>query len=309
MRFWQSLPNPPNVNLNGGFGGVYGPTTPLSPYILPATYTGIQPGQDLGPAIAKVFPANPIAPFSMILGWQAGNDLLKADKAYDDQRLTKAAWRLINSRYGFERIGRITGFTLQYMSGFAINERFIQIANNPGTAPPSITDQTKLANQLAQTPTFVQSKNFLMSFSKILTGEYYAVASNTGIRDPKVKQILLTEYYYFILGFNSGVIRASDDLFAEIGSSAYLAGWEQGFRDGFSAGYTAGWAAGYAVGYQTAWAQAQVTITQLQNTISSLQSQLSQAQQSGGGGCDFWCVIGQDGSGIASVIGGIASLF
>ena len=313
VAFWKGLPGSTiNINLNGGLGGAAG-SGPLAAFSLAASYPA---GKGLNDDLTTLMQQNPIPPFGMIFGWQAATELLNADKANGPTKpFTHAIWQLVNSRHSLEEIGRMTAYTLQYMSGFALNERLMAIGNGT-TVPPQVTipgaqavssspgAPPSLAQFLASSPTFHSSKVFLVNFTKVLLGEYYAVSQNTTLNAAD-KLNLLTQYYYFIRGFQSGIIKASDRMFIEIGGTAYLIGYEQGYRDGFSAGYVAGWTAGYATGYQVAWAQAEVTITQLQQTIGNLESQLAAAQSND----SFWGQLGNIASVAGSVLGFIGSLF
>jgi hypothetical protein len=249
---------------------------------------------------------NPITPVGMTWGWQVADELLKADKENEARPLTHAAWKLINSRFGFERIGSVTSYTLQYMSGFIFCDRIVSIASGQPPAPITRAASDWIGS-ISKSSYFVGSKNFLMGFADIISAEYYAVSQNVGIKSAADKINLLTQYYYFNRGFASGIILASDYMFGQIAQTSYNSGYDQGFRDGYSAGFVAGWVAGYASGYQTAWTQANATIQQLQSTINTLQTQLSTAESNGGGG--FWDTVGNIASTAGTVIGAIASFF
>jgi len=304
VAFWKQLPGS-TINVSLGIGLGQSPSgVAFAPFSDPASYPD---NSTLAADLKTLMQTGSLNPVGIVLGWQAASDLIAADT--DSRKpLTHAIWQLINSRYSMLDIGRITAFTLQYFSGYTLNERILAIASGNGTVPNKITDAGGIAGELAANGQYNTSKHFLTDLSRILLAEYYAAGQNRYIQTSQ-KRILLTQYYYFIKGFQSGLISGADAIISEIGNVDYDAGYDQGFKDGYSAGYAAGWAAGYATGYQTAWAQANTTISQLQSTISSLQGELSSAEQGSTDNGGFWGTVGSVASTVGTVIGAIGSFF
>jgi hypothetical protein len=320
QAFWKSnaadygaLPS----NFSIDIGTVNANQGDLLLYSDPATYPKYQPDSTgkLGPSfeqdLSAQLAASPIASIGMLYGWRAAEQLEKIDQRDPSHQLLKAAWTLLKYRFNFERIGEMTAYTLNYLSGAAENSRIQQIAQ--GQTPAKITDLNAIVAAVGSDPKIIAAKKFLISFQNVTEAEFYALARNTQSHfDSTERRRLVTEYYNFIVGLHDGIAKSADQHYIDSLDLAFGLGYNAGFRDGYSVGYAAGFADGFAAGSAAAWQAANVIISSLQNQISSLQSQLSQAQSAangGGAGSGFWNNLGNIVSTVGSVVGTIASFF
>jgi hypothetical protein len=286
-----------SANLALSVGGV-DPTKGYSnAFATAATYT-TPVGQSLQAYIASQLENEPINSTAILYGWKAADDLVKEDD--QNQTLQKAAWSLLNYRYSFRDIGKITGYTLNYLNGFAMNEN-IATGGSLGT----VKQLDALIAKVKADQKIVQAKQFLASFQNEMVAEFYAVSQNKKLK-PDQRTQLLAQYSNFIDGFAQGTQKAADVLYNEIADLSYGLGYAEGFKDGYALGYTAGWADGYAAGNAAAWKQANLIIQGLQQQVTSLQNQLN---NSGGGGGGFWDTVGNIANGLGTAIGIIGSLF
>jgi hypothetical protein len=319
---WKNLPGygtagSLNPSLGDNFTNSAGSLEYLSDY---NNFYKNLPGKTLRDDITYWNTAYPITGKGMLYGWHAADDLIKYDTP--DHRLLKDAWRLLHYQYSFEKFGTMVAFTLDYLAGEAQNERIQQIVSGQTTPAYYIYDLNGLRGivyNVKTKGTGNSAKKLLADFRDVLTGEFYAISTNTNLRC-KAKLELLGEYEAFLRGFMKGSSKAESELYSEISAISFNFGYDLGFNDGYSAGYAAGYQDGDAAGSAAAWAAANQVISNLQLQVSSLQSALTQAQaaansNSGGGGGSgggFWNTISNiagDVGQVASVIGSIASLF
>jgi hypothetical protein len=292
-----------SLSLNGKFKANSGD---FAQFVLPATYKN---GTSLGTALAVSESTQPIISDGLLLGWTAADELLSVDQASGNHRLQKDAWSLLNFRYTFKELGTMTGFTLNYLSGEAMNERIVSLlsVNPPPPNPLNPGDPgyaTALLKQAANSDAIRAGKQFLVSFGNVMDAEFYAVSQNKNLKKVD-KQMLLARYCNFIEGYQRGLSKAANVVYEEITGQTYDLAYADGFRDGYALGYAAGWKDGYAAGNAAAWAQANVIIAGLQSQISSLQSQLNNANSGGG----FWGDVGGVLNDVGTAIGIIGSFF
>jgi hypothetical protein len=251
---------------------------------------------------------NPITPAGLLWGWAAGQEL---DELTDgDVRFRNDVWKLIGTRFTSQDIGAMTSFTLNYMVGYALNERIKSIASAVGGAPipaPVVDPKTiflGLANDtindlIARDASGQDQPNmrFLTKylFHRVL-GEFYALSKNQNL-PANEKTSVFAQYSAFLEGFNNGSMLSADVIYHDVFNLAYGLGYSDGYRDGYARGYTNGYKDGYAAGYKQAWAEANVI-------ISRLSSELNDAQNNN----SFWDNAGRIASGVATVVGFVASL-
>ncbi|HWZ64729.1 MAG TPA: hypothetical protein VNX02_17050 [Steroidobacteraceae bacterium] len=284
------------------FGGVNtAATNVFAAYTQIASYPN---AQTLDVDIAAVAANSPVAPVSLLYGWQAAGQLLKDDNVAT-HNLRNDVWRLMSYHYAPEQIGAMVGYTLQYLAGYAENQRVLSIANNQGD-PGSTNDLSKIVMQAAADKNVSAAKNLVTSFGNLLTAESYAIATNTKLSATD-RVTALTRYGNLIDGYRRGVSSATNDIYNDIADISYGIGYATGFNDGYALGFAAGWQDGWVSGYTTAWLQASLTINNLEAQISSLQSQLNAANN--GGDCGFWCTVGNIVSTGSTIVGIIGSLF
>lgn len=269
----------------------------------PATY---QTAPDFATTIAISTGSQPIASEGLLLGWKAADELLSVDQASHNHRLQKDAWTLLSYRYTFEQLGLMTGFTLNYLSGEAMNERVASLLNNP---PPALTPGAAgytqaLLQNAASSDAIRAGKQFVTSFGNVTEAEFYAVSQNTHIKKPQ-KQLLLARYANLMAGYRRGLSKAANLIYEEGTQQVYSIAYADGFRDGYAMGYAAGWKDGYAQGNADAWQQANAIIAGLQSQIANLQNQLNNANSGGG----FWNDVGGILNDVGTAIGIIGSFF
>jgi hypothetical protein len=283
------------VNLKLGIGDLDPIKGYSNAFASASTYT-TPPNQLLQVYIATQLESAPINSIAMIYGWKAADELVREDDS--SLTLQKAAWSLLNYRHSFRSIGEITGYTLNYLNGFALNEN-IAAGGSIGT----IKQLDALIAKVKADQKVVGAKQFLASFQNVMVAEFYAVSQNNKLK-PNQRTNLLAEYSNFIDGFAQGTQKAADVIYNEVADLSYGLGYAAGFRDGYALGYTTGWADGYASGNAAAWAQASQIIQGLQQQIADLQSQLNNS--SGGG---FWDTVGNIANDVGTAVGIIGSLF
>lgn len=133
------------------------------------------------------------------------------------------------------------------------------------------------------------------SFSKMITGEFYAVTGNDQLVG-RVRDNALKQYCNFMNGFQYGSMKAADVIYMLVFNTAYSIGYSSGFRDGYSQGYAAGYQAGYGKGY----ADGKDAATALGGIFSDVSGVLQSA--------DTFLIL-SDAEKVGSVIVSIASLF
>jgi hypothetical protein len=273
-----------------------------------STYASVKTLKD---AITTSTASQPIVSEGLLLGWKAADELLSADRASGGTNRQKDAWSLLSYRYTFEELGTMVGYTLNYLSGEAMNERVISLLP-PDPGAPTPTPLAKLtpgsplyAHDLLQSAAASDevraSKQLVISFGNVMEAEFYAVSQNSKLK--KHQQLLLARYSNLMKGYREGVSKAANVIYEEITGQVYTLAYADGFRDGYALGYAAGWKDGYAQGNADAWKQANAIIGSLQSQIASLQSQLDNANSGGGG---FWGDVGgllNDGLTAISLIG------
>jgi len=242
----------------------------------------------------------PVHPAGVLWGWHAGEDLDKLtgpDVAYRD-----AVWKLIGGRFGFDDIGTMTAYTLNYMVGYAKNQRITALSQ--GTATDVLQDNAKILEHFASDTNINLANALVSGFQNCIVGEFYALSQNK-IMNLEEKRLLLARYYAFIRGLNLGSQQAADQLYIDVFRLAYGIGYQTGFKDGYAQGYAAGFKDGYAAGYSKAWAEANVVIGRLQNQINTLQGQLDSANNNN----DFFGTVTKAANAVGTVVGVIASIF
>jgi hypothetical protein len=284
------------------FGGVNtAATSVFAAYMQPGSYPGTQ---TLADDIAAVTANNPVASVSLLYGWQAAGQLLLDDNN-TTHNLRNDVWHLLSYHYTPEQVGAMVGFTLQYLAGFAENQRVVAIANNQGDLGRT-DDFNKIVTQAGLDKNVSSAKNLVTSFGNVLTAESYAIATNTKLSSTD-RLTALTRYGNLIDGYRRGVSSATNAIYNDIADTSFGIGYNAGFNDGYALGFAAGWQDGWVSGYSTAWAQATVTINNLEAQIGNLQSELNAANS--GGDCGFWCTLGNIGNIGSTVIGIVGSLF
>jgi hypothetical protein len=200
----------------------------------------------------------------------------------------------------------MTGFTLNYLSGEAMNERIVSLlTTNPPPLTPSANYAHDLLQNAARTDTIRAGKHFVVSFGNVMEAEFYAVSQNSHLKKAQ-KQLLLARYSNLMGGYRKGLSKAANVIYQEITGQVYNLAYADGFRDGYELGYAAGWKDGYAQGNADAWQQANAIIAGLQSQISNLQNQLNNANSGGGG---FWNDVGGILNDVGTAIGIIGSFF
>jgi hypothetical protein len=292
-----------SLSLNGKFKAN---SAAFAQFSAPSTYQG-QGVTSLDTAIALSTATQPITSQGLLLGWKAADELLSADQASGNHQLQKDVWSLLSYRYTFEQLGTMTGFTLNYLSGEAMNDRILSLltANPKPQLIPSATYAHDLLQNAAGTDTIRAGKQFVVSFGNVMEAEFYAVSQNGHLKKPQ-KQLLLARYYNLMEGYREGLTKAANVIYQEITGQVYNLAYADGFRDGYESGYAAGWKDGYAQGNANAWQQANVIIGNLQSQISNLQNQLNNANSGGGG---FWNDVGGVLNDVGTAIGIIGSFF
>lgn len=285
-----------SVNLNLSIGAV-DPTKGYSnAFATASTYT-TPPNQLLKDYIASQLETQPINSIAILYGWKAADELLKEDD--QNHTLQRAAWSLLNYRHSFKNIGKITGYTLNYLNGFALNGN-IAAGGSIGT----VKQLDALIAKVKTDQKIIQAKQFLSSFQNVMVAEFYAVSQNKKLKTDQRTQ-LLAQYSNFVDGFIQGTQKAADVVYGEVADLAFGLGYAEGFKDGYALGYTTGWADGYAAGNAAAWVAANQIIQNLQQQVNNLQSQLNNSSSGGG----FWDTVGNIASGLGTAIGIIGSLF
>jgi hypothetical protein len=298
-----------SLSLNGKF---HANSSDFAQFISPSTYQNVK---SMEAAIALSIATQPITSDGLLLGWKAADELLAVDQASGNQHLQKDAWALLSYRYTFEQLGMMTGFTLNYLSGEAMNERVVSLL----PADPGVPAPTPLAGLAPGTPGYAQAllqnaassdavragKRFVISFGNVMEAEFYAVSQNKHLKTGP-KQLLLARYYNLIEGYRKGLSKAANLIYEEITGQVYTLAYADGFRDGYALGYAAGWKDGYAQGNADAWKQANAIIAGLQSQINNLQNQLNNANSGGGG---FWDGVGGVLNDVGTAIGIIGAFF
>jgi hypothetical protein len=210
----------------------------------------------------------------IILGWLAGDVI--TDPGFDPKAAVAcqtAIWTLLNNRYTFVEIGKMVGYTFNYLNGFISSERTLAaISANAVQAPDNdpIKGAGQIYNNLSSHVAGVAQTDMTplaTAFFNFIVGEFYAISGSNAQSAAK--------YFGFIEGFAQGLIIAADVLYRQLYNEAYLLGYTNGFRDGYAQGYSAGWTEGYAVGYQ---AGQNTWMSGLQNIIGGASSLLNDAK-------------------------------
>jgi hypothetical protein len=264
---------------------------------------------NLEAAITNQFVVSSPEMVGLTLGWKAASQLLAFDTTKKHQYVADA-WQLIHNRYSTRDIGKLVGFTLNYMVGYTQNERIAK-----GAQPnDNVTDNNALLVKVTNNKTIASSKQFVQSVYNSWLAESFAISQ----LNVKANWQLLDDYANVLEGYSAGVNKSFGDIYTEEGNIEWSAGYARGFQDGYEAGYAAGWYDGDAYGNAQAWAQANQIITGLQNQIASLQNQLNNASQgNSGNNCSgFWGTIScavNTFTGIvgpaSTIIGIVSSLF
>jgi hypothetical protein len=231
-----------------------------------ATYTNAPDGGDpnaievtFSQRLRALLEADPLQPRGLLLGWKAAGSLGSNPEA------RKAAWNVVSLRFSPRQIGRIVGFTLNYVVGYA---RMRAIAD-----PGQPLDQ--LLARIHSDETANQARSLLASVNEMIGAEEYAHTSLHGdtseyrfFNKAKLAFSAATAYHYFVVGYHEGSVRAADEIFDGVFQLAYGIGYQQGFK----AGYAKGYSDGFKAGQDQAWAVANQRIRQLEKELDDARS-------------------------------------
>jgi hypothetical protein len=293
----------PSLDISGPIdpgGGLRGFET-LSAYQTCVNAAG-SPCTTLEDVITNQFIGSSPEMIGIVLGWRAASELLAVDTTASHRYLADA-WQLVHCRYSTRTIGKLVGFTLNYVTGYALNTRIAS-----GATSPSVQSNDALIKAVSNDQQVQSAKQFMRSFYNIWLAEAYAI-SQAEKKKSKNWQ-LLDDYFNMLAGFQEGVNNAFGLIYEEEGDIEWSAGYSRGYKDGYSAGYAAGYYDGYAAGNAQAWKQANAIITGLQSQIQSLQGQLNAAQSgNGGNSCNgFWGTITCAANTISGIIKPISTI-
>ncbi len=229
---------------------------------------------------------HPVEPASLMWGWRAGEEL-DSLRGKPDDHYRRDVVQLIESRFSPYDLGRLVGFTLNYLHGFVDNQR-VQSFATLSVQPPTPNLQT-IGVVLNSTPAGHGTDGLLSDFERALTLEIYGLSQSRKDKGHQQLGVALA----FLDGFEAGTLHASDILYKSITQVAYGAGFLNGWRYGYEQGYAAGFNVGYNQGYGQAWAKASLMLKQVQQS----------AQQSNGSDAQQWISVGLDvGTAIISML-------
>lgn len=146
-------------------------------------------------------------------------------------------------RFKTRDVGRITGYTLNFLAGYAAN---FTVAHTPNVNP------TQILQSLGAVTAFDAENPFNTPYAKVNESLYKGIVdafdtlANAPSSAGKQKE---TEYYVdFLDGFNLGAIQSANVVYAQTFSIAWGIGYADGFRDGYAAGYADGYRVGLNAG-------------------------------------------------------------
>jgi len=261
--------------------------------LLPATYTT----GSADDTIKEYLASHDIQPTAILYGWQAG-DQLAVSFSQNKRDYLRATWTLLLQRYNAYDIGRIVGYTLNYLTGFVKSQR-IQALIASGAISPPVSDRSAILDFLANDKGVVNLESLTSAFDNTLIEQFYAESINTTGVDMAATRRRLNLTGQFLTGFEQGTHDGVDVAYADIFNLAYNSGYNNGFRNGYQAGYAAGERDGYVLGYTVAWKQANVV-------IANLQTQLDE-QNDGGGFFGFLSKAAKFAGPVIDIIGAIAA--
>lgn len=212
----------------------------------------------------------------ILMGWRAGDQL----EASHDDDADAVFWELFRARNTPIELGRMVGYTFEFISGTLYCDRTQDILRKKYSDPSGLTRDDLLKTVYPALEAHNRQRlhgrqnNGVASaigeqFYAYIMHEFFAVtqAQKSGDTDPS------QSYATFLVGFVEGMSRAAESLFTDM----YVSGYTLGYSNGFNAGYAQGYAAGYQVGYSdgqnanSVWSDIQ-TIISGANSISSIVS-------------------------------------
>ncbi|MBX9625567.1 MAG: hypothetical protein K2X82_17305 [Gemmataceae bacterium] len=263
--------------------------------------------------LERLMAENDLASTGILWGWKAAGELDAMREKPGDQRYFQAAWRLVRSRFSPRQMGEIAAFTMHFTLGFA---RVATVRATTPTEANPVRDVSVILNRLAGEKDVVAAKSLLASFHDTFLAEFYAITINPNFK-PEEKEQLLSAYFDFIRGWESGSLQAGDEMFRRAFQLGYTYGFRDGFKDGYTRGYAAGYRDGYATGYKEAWSQANKVIDQLKGELTAKEEALKlkdeeikrlTAERGGSGILKFIQDVAETASKVIPVIVSIAGL-
>jgi hypothetical protein len=189
----------------------------------------------------------------MVMGWSAGDSILATGDEATRLACVRAVWRLVGVHFTTHQIGVVVAYTLNYLIGFARNQRTVEIINGTGT--PSVNPTYHGGDITLRLHEHVRRDELsdplialTICLFKMVVDEFYAIEQKTNIT-PDEKKAALTQYRAFIGGFQKGSLIAAESIFSDTFRTGYSVGYARGFRDGYAQGYAAGYHAGYVNGF------------------------------------------------------------
>ncbi|MCB0354854.1 MAG: hypothetical protein KDD64_15070 [Bdellovibrionales bacterium] len=217
----------------------------------------------------------------LLWGWQAGDKLEKL-VGTDDEAIYTAAMMLLADRFETDELGRVVGYTLNYLLGCSrvatVRAEFLAqkgVSDDPSSRTAALSEfRMDVANdiltKLTKDQRVTEAKTFIGGYHSMLLAQFSALAQNTTM--PEIERgIILDELHRFLDGFQVGSMESAETQFREVFLLGYQLGYEAGFRDGFAQGYQAGYQDGYTAGYDKAWSEANVIIRKLEKQVRSLE--------------------------------------
>lgn len=205
----------------------------------------------------------------LIYGWKAASQLFDSREA----KYQQAAKKLLLNRFDTVDLGRITGYTLDYLSTFA----YIASLRNAAAGGPG-APLTNEADIVAK----YKSDTRVGSLKRLgdTVNDFFAAAQHQLARSDEkndLRPACADAYFKFTTGFAQGRSDTTPIIFAKIYKTGYVIGYDVGFREGYDKGYKDG----YAIGYAKAWDEAN-------RVIADLQKRLNDTEESNG----LWGSIG-----------------
>lgn len=285
---------------------------PISPaFTLLASYqtkTGDKTDETFDKGLERLMAENDLASRGILWGWKAAGELDAMRDKPGDQRYFQAAWKLVRNRFSPRQMGEITAYTMHFTLGFA------KVATVRATIPTEdkpIPDVSVILNKLAGEQDVVAAKSLLASLHDAFLAEFYAITINPNLK-PADKEPILSAYFDFIRGWESGSLQAGDEMFKRSFQLGFTFGFRDGFKDGYTRGYAAGYRDGNATGYKEAWGEANKVIDQLKSELATTQQKLEQAiaeRGKSGGILGFIEDVAETASKVFPVIVSIVGLF
>lgn len=164
----------------------------------------------------------------VLQGWNLGGLILRAEP-----QTRSAVVALLRHRYSLRELGVLTGYSLEYIRGFASTCAAVDILKRSGQEQPSVTEISAA----------ISSGGDLNDMGKFLRAVETAILWKGS--DPSLGEESRNLHLVFAQGFGEGRRRSHDDLLANICQISYQIGYLNGYEQGRVEGFRAGWRAGY----------------------------------------------------------------